>query len=174
MRGWASRIGCTVRILTRMTTKRARQDMIRELIDGRVISSQEELRGLLQEHGWEVTQSTLSRDLRDMRVARIPTASGVRYALAPSSDEESRLVLSVLLPQLYNGADGVGELVVLHTLSGGANTIAEALDLEEWPDVLGTIAGDDTILLICRSASARARTIRRLRTIAGERPEQGE
>lgn len=148
--------------------------MIRELIDGRVISSQEELRGLLQEHGWEVTQSTLSRDLRDMRVARVPTPNGVRYALAHSADESGRLVLNVLLPQLFNGADGVGELVVLHTLSGGANTIAEALDLEEWPDVLGTIAGDDTILLICRSASARSRTIRRLRTIAGERSDESD
>src|SRR5690606_19146468 len=106
--GEAARIPCTLRIVSRMTIKRARQDMIRELIEGRVISSQEELRGLLQEHGWEVTQSTLSRDLRDMRAARVPTASGVRYALAHSTDEESRLVLSVLLPQLYNGVDGVG------------------------------------------------------------------
>src|SRR5690606_22072065 len=116
--GEASRIPCTLRIVSRMTTKRERQDMIRELIDGRVISSQEELRGLLQEHGWEVTQSTLSRDLRDMRVARVPTPNGVRYALAHSADESGRLVLNVLLPQLFNGADGVGELVVLHTLSG--------------------------------------------------------
>lgn len=151
-----------------MTSKRARQDVIRELIESRHISSQEELRGLLRERGWDVTQSTLSRDLRDLRVARVPTEDGVRYALAPSSDEDERVVLDVLLPQLYNGVDGVGELVVLHTLRGGANTIAEAIDLEEWPDVLGTIAGDDTILLICRSAAARERTIRRLRTIARE------
>lgn len=152
-----------------MTTKRARQDVIRELIDGRAIASQEELRRLLRGRGWDVTQSTLSRDLRDLRVARVPTQDGVRYALAQSGEEESRLVLDVLLPQLYNGVDGVGELVVLHTLRGGAGTIGEALDLEEWPDVVGTIAGDDTILLICRSAAARDRTMRRLRTIAGEK-----
>jgi len=151
-----------------MTSKRARQDAIRELIDSRSISSQEELRKLLRQKGWDVTQSTLSRDLRDLRVARVPTQDGVRYALAHTAEEEGRLVLDVLLPQLYNGVDGVAEMVVLHTLRGGANTIAEALDLEEWPDVLGTIAGDDTILLICRSSAARERTIRKLRSIAGE------
>src|SRR5690606_24719717 len=104
------------RILTCMTSKRARQDVIRELIEGQAIASQEELRGLLRERGWDVTQSTLSRDLRDLRVARVPTQNGVRYALAHSAEEESRLVLDILMPQLYNGVDGVGELVVLHTL----------------------------------------------------------
>ncbi len=152
-----------------MTSKRERQDIIRELILGRAIASQEELRELLKARGWEVTQSTLSRDLRDLRVARIPTEDGVRYALSNSETDTGRPVLDVLLPQLYNGVDGVGELVVIHTLRGGANAIAEALDVEEWPDVVGTIAGDDTILLICRSATARDRTMRRLRTIAGER-----
>ena len=73
-----------------------------------------------------------------------------------------------LLPQLYNGVDGVGELLVLHTLRGGAQTIAEAIDEEDWPDILGTIAGDDTILLICRSSAARERLTRRLKTLAGE------
>ena len=67
--------------------------------------------------------------------------------------------------------DGVGELLVLHTLRGGAQTIAEAIDEEDWPDVVGTIAGDDTILLICRSAAARERLTRRLRTLAGEARE---
>jgi transcriptional regulator of arginine metabolism len=59
------------------------------------------------------------------------------------------------LPHLFTHVDGVSELLVLHTHRGGAQPVAEALDNEEWPEVLGTIAGDDTILIICRSAVVR-------------------
>ena len=151
-------------------TKRDRQAAIREIVDTRAVASQEELRGLLRQRGWDVTQSTLSRDLRELRLARVPTADGVRYTLT-DADDHDRVMLDALLPQLYNGVDGVGELLVLHTLRGGAQTIAEAIDEEDWPDVVGTIAGDDTILLICRSAAARERLTRRIRTLAGEARE---
>ena len=62
--------------------------------------------------------------------------------------------------------DGVGELVVLHTVPGGAQPVAAAFDSAAWPDVLGTVAGDDTILIVCRSAAARERVIRRLEKMA--------
>jgi transcriptional regulator of arginine metabolism len=65
--------------------------------------------------------------------------------------------------------DGVGELIVLHTVASGAQPIAEAIDLEEFPEVLGTIAGDDTILIVTRSAAARIELTERLRRLAGER-----
>ena len=152
-----------------MANKRERQEAIRQIIESRVVGSQEELRKLLRQRGWEVTQSTLSRDLRELRLARVPTADGVRYAMTDVGDGDHRMMLDVLLPQLFNGVDGVGELLVLHTLRGGAQTIAEAIDEEDWPDVVGTIAGDDTILLICRSAAARERLTRRIKTLAGER-----
>jgi transcriptional regulator of arginine metabolism len=74
-------------------------------------------------------------------------------------------VLDTLLPQLFVSADGVAELAVVRTRSGGAHAVAEALDTESWPDVLGTIAGDNTILIICRSSGGRERTVRRLRTL---------
>ncbi|HEY0972341.1 MAG TPA: arginine repressor [Gemmatimonadales bacterium] len=152
-----------------MSNKRERQEAIRQIIESRVVGSQEELRKLLRQRGWDVTQSTLSRDLRELRLARVPTADGVRYALTDTGDSEHRIMLDALLPQLFNGVDGVGELLVLHTLRGGAQTIAEAIDEEDWPDVVGTIAGDDTILIICRSAAARDRLTRRIKTLAGER-----
>ena len=151
-----------------MANKTERQNTIRELIENRPVASQEELRRLLLQRGWDVTQSTLSRDLREMRLARVPTADGSRYAITDSVPDTSRATLDSLLPQLFDRIDGVGELLVVHTVPGGAQTIAYALDSEGWPDLLGTIAGDDTILLVCRSASARERLTRRIRTLAGE------
>ena len=152
-----------------MANKRERHATIRELVESRVVGSQEELRRLLVQRGWDVTQSTLSRDLREMRLARVPTPDGgVRYSVTDTGEEEERPALPVLLPQLFANVDGVGELVVLHTLAGGAQPIGVAIDAEEWPEILGTLAGDDTILLICRSAAARERVIRRLRALAGD------
>jgi transcriptional regulator of arginine metabolism len=152
-----------------MPNKTDRQNTIRELVETRTVPSQEELRKLLRQRGWDVTQSTLSRDLREMRLARVPAADGApRYATTGSAPDPSRASLDVLLPQLFDRIDGVGELLVLHTVPGGAQTIAFALDSETWPDLLGTIAGDDTILLICRSAPAREKVARRIRTLAGE------
>ena len=149
------------------TNKADRQRVIRELIDARPVGSQEELRKLLRQRGWDVTQSTLSRDLREMRLARVPTPDGARYQFTEgSAAEQSRAILEGLLPQLFVNVDGVGELVVLHTLSGGAQAVAEALDGEEFPETLGTIAGDNTILIICRSAAAREAMIRRVRQLA--------
>jgi transcriptional regulator of arginine metabolism len=150
-----------------MANKTERQNTIRELIESRPVASQEELRRLLLQRGWDVTQSTLSRDLREMRLARVPTADGSRYGLTDSAPDTSRATLDSLLPQLFDRIDGVGELLVVHTVPGGAQTIAYALDSEGWSDLLGTIAGDDTILVICRSAAARERMMRRIRTLAG-------
>ncbi len=149
-----------------MANKRERQGAIRELIAARPVRSQDELRRLMLQRGWDVTQSTLSRDLREMRVARLPDADGPRYALSAGADEGSGPALETLLPPLFDRVDGVGELVVLRTVPGGAQSIAVALDGEDWPDVLGTIAGDDTILIVCRSSGARERLVRRLASIA--------
>jgi len=150
-----------------MANKRERQATIRELIQSRPVESQEELRKLLLKRGWDVTQSTLSRDLREMRVARVLGPDGApRYTVATSS-EDMRPPLEALLPHLFTAIDGVGELIVLHTLPGGAQPIAVAFDAEEWNEVLGTLAGDDTVLIICRSASLREKVVRRLRTLAG-------
>lgn len=151
-------------------SKRERQHAILELISTREIGSQEELRQLLTKRGWDVTQSTLSRDLRDLRVARVPTAHGVRYVVSDAgSDDGTRAPLAGILPQLFQRLDGVSHMIVLKTVVGGAQTVASAIDAEADPDILGTIAGDDTILMICRSEQARERVARRL-TALGRRP----
>jgi len=151
-----------------MANKRDRQTAILETIEAGPVTSQEDLRKLLLRRGWDVTQATLSRDLRELRIARVPTAEGVRYAVTDGSIEESRAALDTLLPQLFMRIDGVSEMAVLRTIPGGAQPIASALDGEGWPDILGTVGGDDTILIICRSVQGRERTVRRLKTLAGE------
>jgi transcriptional regulator of arginine metabolism len=147
-------------------SKRERQQAILELIGSREIGSQEELRQLLHKQGWDVTQSTLSRDLRDLRVARVPSPEGVRYVVGEGADDGSRAPLAAILPQLFLSLDGVGPLLVLKTVIGGAQPVASAIDSESSNDVLGTIAGDDTILMICRSEAARERLARRLAGLA--------
>jgi transcriptional regulator of arginine metabolism len=152
-----------------MTNKQARQAAILDLVAGHVVGSQEDLRQLLLTRGMDVTQATLSRDLRDLRLARVSAAAGTRYVLPEAlADDDDKPLLATLLPQLFSRVDGVGELVVLHTVASGAQPIAEAIDLEEFPEVLGTIAGDDTILIVTRSAGARAELTERLRALAGE------
>ena len=145
----------------RMANKRERQSAILEIVEARPVSSQEDLRKLLLHRGWDVTQATLSRDLRELRLARVPTTEGARYAVTDGSIEEARAALETLLPQLFLRVDGVSEMIVLRTVPGGAQPIAAALDG-------GTIGGDDTILIVCRSGLARDRVVRRLKTLAGE------
>ena len=154
-----------------MANKRERHLAISAIVESQAVQSQDELRRLLRDRGCEVTQSTLSRDLHELRLTRIPTADGARYAFADgglATAEDDRGALDHLLPQFFDKVDGTGELVVLHTMAGGAMPVAAAIDSEAWPDVLGTIAGDDTILLVCRSPEARLRVMRRLSIIAGD------
>jgi transcriptional regulator of arginine metabolism len=152
-----------------MTKKQTRQAAILNLVAQNVVGSQEELRQLLAGVGMEVTQATLSRDLRDLGLARVPTEDGGRYVLPESlGGDDDKPLLGNLLPQLFSGVDGVGELIVLRTVRSGAQPIAEAIDQEGFEEVLGTIAGDDTILIVTRSAAARVALTARLLELAGE------
>jgi transcriptional regulator of arginine metabolism len=151
-----------------MTKKHARQAAILDLVASHVVGSQEELRQLLLGRDMDVTQATLSRDLRDLGLARVSTEDGGRYVLPESlTADEDKPLLATLLPQLFSRIDGVGELIVLRTVRSGAQPIAEAIDQEEFGEVLGTIAGDDTILIVTRSANARLALTARLLALAG-------
>jgi transcriptional regulator of arginine metabolism len=150
-----------------MTKKRVRQAAILDLVSAHVVGSQEDLRQLLIGRGMDVTQATLSRDIRDLGLARISDEGGARYVPADSlADDDDKPLLNNLLPQLFSKIDGVGEMIVLHTVRSGAQPIAEAIDQEEYEEVLGTIAGDDTILIVTRSVEARLELTRRLLELA--------
>lgn len=149
------------------TAKQDRQAAILDLVSSRPIASQEELRQLLGERGWDVTQSTLSRDMRDLRIARVPTGGGVRYTTADAvEDPGGRATLSAIFPQFFARLDAVREFIVVRTKIAGAQPIAEAIDAEDNPDILGTIGGENTILIICRSEAARDRVAKRLLSLA--------
>jgi len=149
-----------------MTQKTERQAAILRLVGQHSIASQEDLKRLLTEEGIGVTQATLSRDLRDLGVLRAPTEDGARYLLPEMLGDSDKPRLEELLPQWFSRIDGVGELIVLHTLPSGAAPISEAVDSLSWPEVLGTLAGENTVLIVCRSAAARAAITQRLTELA--------
>jgi transcriptional regulator of arginine metabolism len=148
------------------STKRRRQDTIVELIRTQRVHSQDELRRLLIEHGFDVTQATLSRDLRELRVAKVPHAEGESYYVITSAPDGMGPALASLLPQLFVSVEGVDNLIVVKTLTGSAQAVAEAIDLEEWPELLGTVAGDDTILIVLRDRGHREDVIGRIGRVA--------
>jgi transcriptional regulator of arginine metabolism len=152
--------------MTRRPPKLQRQSVLLEILRDEKIPSQEVLRERLAGRGVEVAQATLSRDLRELGVVKMPDDAGSAYVV-PADVTDPTPTLTRLLPTLFLGAEGVDRLVVVKTLTGGAQPIAVAIDWEEWSEVLGTIAGDDTILLILRRVADRERVIRRLEKLAG-------
>lgn len=152
-----------------MISKRERQSSIRALLGEHQVASQEELKQLLSERGVSITQATLSRDLREMGIVRSAGPQGPRYVLPTMLVDESKPSLNNLLPQLFSHIDGVGELLVLHTLPSGAQPIAEAIDAQGWTEAIGTIAGENTILIVCRSSAARVALSERLIALSQRR-----
>jgi transcriptional regulator of arginine metabolism len=149
-----------------MSPKTERQAAILRLVGSHPIANQEDLRRALAAEGFVVTQATLSRDLRDLGVLRAPTDDGARYLLPEMLGDSDKPRLDQLLPQWFSRIDGVGELIVLHTLPSGASPISEAIDSQAWPEVLGTLAGENTVLIVCQSAAARAVVTQRLTELA--------
>jgi len=142
-------------------TKSARQQKIIDLLARNHVRSQSELADLLAADGLAVTQATLSRDLVELRAVKIRTAGGsLAYAIPaeggdrnpqPAPDAEFLAArLARLCAELLVTADAAGNLVVLRTPAGAAQFLASAIDHSVLPGVLGTIAGDDTVLVIAR------------------------
>ena len=146
-------------------SKRARHEAILEAIRAQRVTNQGQLRELLEKAGFAVTQATVSRDMRELRLVKVPGAEGMAHYTLPG-EWESIPPLQSLLPALYESAEGTGNLLVVRTMTGGAQAVALAIDWEEWPEVLGTIAGDDTILVICREVSQVPDVQRRIEEIA--------
>ncbi len=148
-----------------MSPKRERHAAILDMIRSRRVSSQEELRELLREADIEVTQATVSRDIRELRLVKVPGGDGQAHYTLPEEWEHTP-PLERLLPTLFVSAEGSRNLLVVRTMTGGAQAVALAIDWEEWPEVLGTIAGDDTILLVCREDAQVDKVRRRLEQVA--------
>ncbi len=138
---------------------------IREIISKEVIETQEELVEALRIAGFSVTQATISRDIKEMHLMKTPTSDGRYKYTLPT--EPSTILPEVKLQRLLNDAfvavDYAENLVVMRTMPGNAHAVAILFDGLDWSDVLGTVAGDDTILLICRSKEASARIVDKIK-----------
>ena len=160
---------------TGLDTKTARHDAILELVSAGPVTSQGQLRELLSERGFETAQATLSRDLAELQAVKVKTSSGASVYSVPDvngvhtgSTLEGNARLARWCQDLLVSAQEAQNLLVLRTLSGAANLLGSAVDTSRLPGVLGTIAGDDTILLICDD-DERARQTRDLLTKLAER-----
>jgi transcriptional regulator of arginine metabolism len=149
--------------------KYQRHNAIRELVSHSLVANQDELRRKLRRRGFEVTQATLSRDLHEMRLSKgpagyvLPNGNGNGSAIdveddGPPSVEEMIESFGLRVRQAMNQ-------VVVSTVMGGAQPVAASLDHEAWPEILGTLAGDDTVLVICLDPRRASEVESRLRTM---------
>jgi transcriptional regulator of arginine metabolism len=144
--------------------KTQRHNAILKLISTVTVTSQDELRRRLVRQGFDVTQATLSRDLHELRLVKGPAG----YSLPQNaSDEEDDLpTLAELMTSFGLSVQQAANQLVVRTASGSAQPLSASIDREEWEEVLGTIAGDDTILVICADAKkatvVRDRLVRKL------------
>lgn len=144
-----------------------RHDTILRLLGRAHVRSQEELRSLLVEEGIEVTQATLSRDIRELGLIKAVDEKGAAYYALPLETPVLAPQLEPLAKTLLLSIDGVGHMLVLRTPAGSANALGSAIDRAGWKEVVGTVAGDDTILIIARSERARRALARRLEELSG-------
>ena len=153
---------------TAPTMKLERHNAIRDLVSSSLIQSQNDLRRKLRRRGFAVTQATLSRDLHEMHLFKgaagygLPSGNGNGNGSAAAEEEDDSLpgVADVIETFGLRSRQAMNQ-VVIGTVMGGAQPVAAALDYEQWPEVVGTIAGDDTVLVICpdlrRAAEVQAK-----------------
>jgi transcriptional regulator of arginine metabolism len=167
------------------TTKAARHRRIVELLSRTRVHSQTELAGLLGTDGMTVTQATLSRDLDELGAVRIRAADGALVYAVPAEggDRSPRVAsepaannsrLTRVAGELLVSAEASANIVVLRTPPGAAQFFASAVDAAELPDVLGTIAGDDTVLVITRDPTGGAACARWFLSLAQRQPQHEE
>jgi len=130
-----------------MISKRARHSRILEIIRDHSVESQESLSALLRDDGVEAAQTTISRDIRELGLVKV---RGRYQAAAAPPAVSSSGALRRVFAQFITRTDTAGNIVVIRTLPGNAHTVCVALDAAEWQEVVGTIAGDDTIFVLAR------------------------
>lgn len=143
--------------------KSVRHMKIREIITGSIVETQEELVDALREAGLQVTQATVSRDIKELQLIKVPAEEGrYRYSLPQEQRMNPIHKLKRALADHFLHIDSTDNLVVMKCLPGTANAIGAMIDNMEWTEVMGTICGDDTILIICRSKEQSGEVIERM------------
>ena len=139
-----------------MSVRDQRRLKILEIVGERAIHTQEELAAALTQEGWEASQSTLSRDIAELGLVK---ANGIYRRPTAATPAEADPDEAWIAEGVLRYAPAGDNLVVLHTLPGDAQSVARALDRLAWPDVVGTVAGDDTILVAVDGSSAQRRIL---------------
>ena len=146
-----------------MVSKNARQGRILEITRKRPVRSQEELSLLLKREGIVVTQSTLSRDIRELGLVKMRGSYQASGELHSSPPDE---ILRRAFEQFVIRTGVSGNIVMVRTSPGNAHSVGVVLDAAEWPEVLGTVAGDDTVFVLVRNGQSGRKVLRRIRELS--------
>jgi transcriptional regulator of arginine metabolism len=142
--------------------KQRRHLAIKQIIANRTINTQSELASAMRKEGFKTTQATLSRDMKDLGIAWVYTPSGAKYMLNPEHEEER---LTSLIGMEVENIEANETVVVVKTLPGRAQGVAEIIDHLRLPSVLGTLAGDNTVFVLPHSTKKIKVTIQALRDV---------
>ena len=146
--------------------KSARLNLILEIIENKDIETQEELAEELKNRGVKVTQATVSRDIKELRLLKVLSEhGGYKYATVERAEKGMNERFIRILTESIVNIDSVNNLIVINTLSASANAACEAIDSMKWSEVMGTIAGDNTLLIITRSNEAVETLMGRFNTL---------
>lgn len=146
--------------------KSARQIAILEIIAEQAIETQEELADALRNHGFQVTQATVSRDIKELRLVKALSADGTyRYVASDKNESGLNERLVRMFSETVISISYAYNQIIIKTLSASASIAAETIDSLQWPEILGTIAGENTILMIVRSVEEVKSVVDRLNTM---------
>lgn len=146
--------------------KKKRHEKILEIIENREVETQDELARFLQEAGFQVTQATVSRDIRELKLSKMSDGKGrQKYAVLGREEGTGGARYVRVLKEGFTSMDMAQNLVVIRTVSGMAMAVAAALDAMKFPEVLGCIAGDDTIMVASRTVEDAKALIDKIREI---------
>lgn len=140
-----------------MMNKAQRHLRIRDIISNNEIETQDQLVDSLKQAGVEVTQATISRDIKELHLIKVPLPDGrYKYSLPPVHRYNTEEKLQRMLTDAFISIDGAGHFLVLKTLPGNAHAVGSLIDNLGWDELLGTICGDDTCMMICREEQLTA------------------
>ncbi len=149
--------------------KNLRHTKIKEIVEGNIIETQDDLANQLKQAGIAVTQATVSRDIKELMLIKIPTGDGrYRYAFPPESNPiSSQSKMAKTFRDSIISVDSSINIVVIRTTPGTAQAVAYLLDIARWSEILGTVAGDDTIIIVVKPVDAVQKVVEKFISLMG-------
>ncbi|MGE5495451.1 MAG: arginine repressor [Burkholderiales bacterium] len=150
--------------------KQGRQSAILEIIGKYDVETQDELSAILKERGFEVTQATISRDIKELKLVKVQSGNGTyKYAVASNGQHGKLDVLKRVFKETVVSVQQAAALVIVKTITGSANAAAEAIDALNLPEVAGTLAGDNTIFIAVKEEGEQRKVIEELTKLIGSK-----